>query len=143
MSSYIGELLDDFASRIRSMRDDDEDNAAMECVNPEETLELRSELQEIIRQLGIVEAERDNAELRVERAWKTGEMCLKSMQEDARRVLLAMKDQHDDLAAMVRKLTDERDHARRLVCRLTKKTYLTLRETAELRRWDCFKENKR
>jgi chromosome segregation ATPase len=40
-------------------------------------------------------------------------------------------------------VTAQRDHARRIVCRLTKKTYRTLKETAILRRWDCFKENKR
>jgi len=37
-------------------------------------------------------------------------------------------------------LVAERDEARRLVCKHTKKTYRTLRETAELRGWDCFKE---
>jgi chromosome segregation ATPase len=35
----------------------------------------------------------------------------------------------------------ERDEARRLVCRYTKKTYRTLREMAEERGWDCFKDN--
>jgi len=37
-------------------------------------------------------------------------------------------------------VTAQRDHARRIVCRLTKKTYRTLKENAILRRWDCFKE---
>lgn len=36
------------------------------------------------------------------------------------------------------RLREERDQARRLVCRHTKKTYRTLRETAEERGWDCF-----
>ena len=34
----------------------------------------------------------------------------------------------------------ERDQARRLVCRHTKKTYRTLKEMAEERGWDCFKK---
>ena len=38
----------------------------------------------------------------------------------------------------VDRLTAERDEARRLVCRHTKKTYRTLREMAEERGWDCF-----
>ncbi len=40
----------------------------------------------------------------------------------------------------IKRLTAERDHARRLVCRHTKKMYHTLKRTAELRGWDCFKE---
>lgn len=44
------------------------------------------------------------------------------------------------LVAEIETLREERDEARRLVCRHTKKTYRTLRETAEERGWDCFKE---
>lgn len=40
-----------------------------------------------------------------------------------------------------RKVEAERDDARRLVCRHTKKVYHTLKRTAELRGWDCFKED--
>jgi uncharacterized coiled-coil DUF342 family protein len=43
--------------------------------------------------------------------------------------------------AEIDRLTNERDHARRLVCRHTKKSYHTLNRTAELRGWDCFKES--
>lgn len=45
------------------------------------------------------------------------------------------------LADKCEELIKERDQARRLVCKYTKKTYHTLKETAELRGWDCFKED--
>jgi hypothetical protein len=45
-----------------------------------------------------------------------------------------------ELRQRVETLTVERDHARQLVCRHTKKSYHTLNRTAELRGWDCFKE---
>lgn len=43
-----------------------------------------------------------------------------------------------EAADEIERLRKERDEARRLVCRHTKKTYRTLRETAEERGWDCF-----
>ncbi len=46
------------------------------------------------------------------------------------------------LADKCEELIKERDQARRLVCKYTKKTYHTLKETAELRGWDCFKDYK-
>lgn len=45
-----------------------------------------------------------------------------------------------ELRQRIETLIAERDHARRLVCRHTKKMYHTLKRTAELRGWDCFKE---
>ena len=53
----------------------------------------------------------------------------------------AFKEERDELISISNKLKRERDEARRLVCRHTKKTYRTLREMAEERGWDCFKEN--
>jgi len=47
----------------------------------------------------------------------------------------------EPVGEMNKKLREERDEARRLVCRHTKKTYRTLREMAEERGWDCYKEN--
>ena len=44
------------------------------------------------------------------------------------------------LADKCEELIKERDQARRLVCKYTKKTYHTLKETAELRGWDCYKK---
>jgi adenylosuccinate synthase len=41
-------------------------------------------------------------------------------------------------AVEIERLRKERDQARRLVCRHTKKTYRTLKEMAEERGWDCF-----
>jgi hypothetical protein len=46
------------------------------------------------------------------------------------------------LKVQLAKALEERDHARRLVCLHTKKTYRTLREEAELRGWSCYKEQK-
>jgi len=46
------------------------------------------------------------------------------------------------LADKCEELIKERDQARRLVCKYTKKTYHTLKETAELRGWDCYKDYK-
>ena len=52
-------------------------------------------------------------------------------------------DHVESLVAKCAELTSERDEARRLVCRHTKKTYRTLREMAEERGWDCYaKETK-
>jgi len=48
--------------------------------------------------------------------------------------IVALEIQNEQIAK-------ERDEARRLVCKYTKKTYHTLKETAELRGWDCFKED--
>lgn len=45
-----------------------------------------------------------------------------------------------ELLDRIKTLTEERDRARRLVCKYTKKTYRTLKETAELRGWDCYKK---
>jgi len=60
------------------------------------------------------------------------------------------RDEREYLNEMIRNLNNqlvdalrERDEARRLVCRYTKKTYRTLREMAEERGWDCYaKETK-
>jgi hypothetical protein len=49
-----------------------------------------------------------------------------------------LKAQDKIFLERVDRLTAERDEARRLVCRHTKKTYRTLREMAEEREWDCF-----
>ena len=52
-------------------------------------------------------------------------------------------DHIESLVTKVAELIRERDEARRLVCRHTKKTYRTLREMAEERGWDCYaKETK-
>lgn len=47
-----------------------------------------------------------------------------------------------DCRIEIERLRAERDEARRLVCRHTKKLYHTLKRTAELRGWDCFKEER-
>jgi len=44
----------------------------------------------------------------------------------------------DSMVNEIERLRAERDEARRLVCRHTKKTYRTLKEMAEERGWDCF-----
>jgi len=59
---------------------------------------------------------------------------LRSILHNDRSVELRCQEAADE----IERLREERDQARRLVCRHTKKTYRTLKEMAEERNWDCF-----
>ena len=67
---------------------------------------------------------------------KSVELMNREAADEIERLRAELVSKADELEMV----TAQRDHARRIVCRLTKKTYRTLKETAILRRWDCFKE---
>lgn len=70
----------------------------------------------------------------IERALAAG--TIQDLMDEVEAWQKAMQKAERDIA----QLRAERDGARRLVCRHTKKRYRTLREMAEERGWDCFKE---
>jgi hypothetical protein len=82
----------------------------------------RVDLHEIKLAFFALAQERDRLRLKLE-MWQDGNIMAESHSEEIKRLLA------------------ERDHARRLVCRHTKKIFHTLQRTAELRGWDCFKED--
>ena len=55
-------------------------------------------------------------------------------EQDATEIVVGLCQAADE----IERLRKERDQARRLVCRHTKKTYRTLKEMAQERGWDCF-----